>query len=76
MCAVYSFYFQVDCSHQLCFCLRILIAPQSATNEVFTFMSHPKTIWPSMDYRLVWYVLHTAKSVAANISDQGSSLSR
>ena len=44
-------------------------------NGVFSIMSNPKTSWPGVACSVVWYVLRTAKAVAANTPYQGSSLS-
>ena len=68
-----QFLFSIWLLSSIIFCLRSLIASQSSLNEVFNIMSRPKTNWPGVDYSVVWYVLRTAKDVAANISDQGSS---
>ena len=57
------------------FFLRRLIVPESAMNGVFNIMSRPKTSLSGVACSIVWYVIHTSKAVAANIPDQGSSLS-
>ena len=72
----YNFYFKVGYSHPWFFCLRSLIYSQSAMNRLLSIMSRPNTNWYGLDCSVVWYVLPTAKYVAANISDQGSSSSR
>ena len=58
------------------FCLRSLISSQSVMNGVLTIMSRPKISWPDVGCNIVWYALHIAKYVTANIPNQGSSLSR
>ena len=58
------------------FCLRIIIDPQSAMKGVFNIMSGPMTNWLGMAGIVLQYMIFTAKAVAANIPDQGSSLSR
>ena len=44
------------------------------TKGVFKIMSRPNKSWPFMASNVVWYILLTAKSLAAIIPDQGSSL--
>ena len=45
-------------------------------NGVFNIMKRHKASWIDVDFRIVWYMLRTAKVVAANIPDQGLSSSR
>ena len=70
------FLFSIRLFLPITFWLCRLIASPCTMNEVFNIMSLPKTSWPGVDCSIVRYVLHTAKYVAANIPDQGSSLSR
>ena len=75
MGAVCYFYFQVGFL-SINFCLHHLIASQSSMNGVFNIMRRLQNSWPGVACIVLWYVLRTAKDVAANIPDQGSSFSR
>ena len=55
----------------IAFCLCSLIASQSATNGVFNIMPPPKIIWPVVSCILLWCMIFIARSVFANIPDQG-----
>ena len=68
-------HFHFGCFYLFVF-LRFLIDYQSEINGVFNIMSCPNTIWMDVACNLVWYMLHTNKSVTYSISDHGSSLSR
>ena len=57
-------------------CLHSIIASHSNMNDLFNIISCQKTTWLGVACRVLWYVLHTEKDVAANKPDQGSSLSR
>ena len=76
MCAVCNIYFLVGYLCLFFFFLCLTIAPHSALYGVFNTMSCTNTSWPVVAFSVVWYMLHTKKTIAANIPDQGSSLSR
>ena len=69
MYAVFGFNFLVG---YYCLLVVAYVDYQSVTNGVSNIMSHLDTIWPGATYNILWYVIHTAKLVAAVIPDQGS----
>ena len=74
VCGLRIFIFKFFSSINIC--LRRLIESQSAMNRLFNIMSYHKTSCTGLVYRILWYMFCTAKSLSANIPDQGSSLSR
>ena len=76
MCAVYDSLFSSWLFSSINFLLRSLIDYPSAMNKVSSTISRTKTIWHGVDCSVLWNVLRTANTIAANIPDQGLSSSR
>ena len=74
-CAVCGFLFLIWLFLSTSSYLLLLLVSKSEMKGVFNIMSRPRTSWTGAACNVVWYVLCTAKSLAARILNQGTSLS-